>query len=144
MIGKLDLNLRSQVKDSHKDLEVWKMAIKLTRDVYLITQDYPKTEIYGISSQMRRASVSIGANIAEGAARQSTKDFIRFLYIAQGSASELDTLVEISYLTNLCEKSILNKLQKDIVTTLKMLRGLIQKLKLKSESQKISQLVTNH
>ena len=130
--------------DSHKDLEVWKMAIKLTRDVYLITQDYPKTEIYGISSQMRRASVSIGANIAEGAARQSTKDFIRFLYIAQGSASELDTLVEISYLTNLCEKSILNKLQKDIVTTLKMLRGLIQKLKLKSESQKISQLVTNH
>ena len=130
--------------DSHKDLEVWKMAIKLTRDVYLITQDYPKTEIYGISSQMRRASVSIGANIAEGAARQSTKDFIRFLYIAQGSASELDTLVEISYLTNLCEKSILNKLQKDIVTTLKMLRGLIQKLKLKSESQKISQLVTDH
>ena len=88
--------------------------------------------------------MSIGANIAEGAARQSTKDFIRFLYIAQGSASELDTLVEISYLTNLCEKSILNKLQKDIVTTLKMLRGLIQKLKLKSESQKISQLVTNH
>ena len=132
------------MKDSHKDLEVWKMAIKLTRDVYLITQDYPKTEIYGISSQMRRASVSIGANIAEGAARQSTKDFIRFLYIAQGSASELDTLVEISYLTNLCEKSILNKLQKDIVTTLKMLRGLIQKLKLKSESQKISQLVTDH
>ena len=69
---------------THKDLEVWKLAIKLAGDVYKITEKFPKKETFGMSSQMRRAAVSIGANIAEGAARQSKKEFLQFLSMIPG------------------------------------------------------------
>ena len=116
----------------HKDLDVWKIATNHAGNVYKITDEFPKKEIYGISAQMRRASVSIGANIAEGAARNPKKEFIRFLYIALGSASELDTLIEISYLTNLFDKGTLNELQSDNDRISRMLQGLIQNLKEKT------------
>jgi four helix bundle protein len=116
----------------HKDLDVWKSAINHAKNVYIITDGYPKNEIYGITSQMRRVSGSIGSNIAEGAARQSTREFIRFLYIALSSASELDTLVEISYITNLYEKSKLNALQNENERISRMIQGLIKNLKDKS------------
>ncbi len=76
---------------THKDLEVWKQAIELSKQVYELTRTYPKEEMFGLVSQMRRAAVSIASNIAEGAARQCNKEFVQFLYIAVGSASELDT-----------------------------------------------------
>jgi four helix bundle protein len=76
---------------THKDLEVWQEGIDLVEKVYHMTALFPSTEVYGLSSQMRRAAVSIPSNIAEGAARRGEKEFIQFLYVALGSLSELET-----------------------------------------------------
>ena len=76
---------------NHKDLNVWKSSIQLAKQVYHVTDEFPKEETYGLVSQMRRAAVSVASNIAEGAARRGTREFIRFLHMAAGSASELDT-----------------------------------------------------
>ena len=81
---------------SHKDLIVWQKAIELSKKTYLLTEKFPKEEIYGITSQMRRAVVSIPSNIAEGRSRGTRKDFIQFLRISLGSASELETQIEIA------------------------------------------------
>jgi four helix bundle protein len=76
---------------THKDLDVWKESMRLAQEVYRVTRAFPKEELYGLVSQMRRAAVSIPSNIAEGATRASTKEFIQFLYTASGSLSELET-----------------------------------------------------
>ena len=73
---------------THKDLDVWNKSIDLVEDIYKLTKEFPKEELYGLTNQLRRASVSISSNIAEGAARNSNKEFIQFLYIAKGSLSE--------------------------------------------------------
>lgn len=67
---------------NHKDLDVWKRSIGLVSKIYETTVDFPKEEIYGLTSQLKRAGISIPSNIAEGAARSSDKEFVRFLYIA--------------------------------------------------------------
>ena len=77
----------------HYELEAWKEAMRLVRIVYAITEDFPPEERFGLISQMRRAAVSVPANIAEGAARASKADFTRFLTISRGSLVELDTLL---------------------------------------------------
>ncbi len=76
---------------THKNLDVWKKSFQLVTDVYHLTSGFPKEEIFGLTNQIRRASVSIPSNIAEGAARNSDKELIHFLYIALGSHQELDT-----------------------------------------------------
>lgn len=76
---------------THKDLDVWKNSITPAKELYRLTENFPKEETYGLASQMKRAAVSIPSNIAEGAARNSTKEFIQFLYIALGSLAELET-----------------------------------------------------
>ena len=76
---------------SHEKLDVWKRSIDLVVSVYRLTENFPSEEKFGLTSQIRRASVSIPANIAEGAARESDKEFVRFLSIAQGSTSEVET-----------------------------------------------------
>lgn len=76
---------------SHEKLDVWKKSIDFVVQVYRMTETFPSEEKFGLISQIRRASISIPANIAEGAARESDKEFIRFLYIAQGSTSEVET-----------------------------------------------------
>jgi four helix bundle protein len=75
----------------HKRVEVWKKAIHLTSVIYGITNTLPASEVYGITSQMRRAVVSVASNIAEDAARHTKKEFVQFLHNAQGSLSELNT-----------------------------------------------------
>lgn len=76
---------------THKNLDVWKKSVQFVTDVYHLTSGFPKEEIFGLTNQIRRASVSIHSNIAEGAARNSDKELIHFLYIALGSHQELDT-----------------------------------------------------
>ena len=82
---------------SHKDLKVWQESMTLVTQIYKISEDFPKHEIYGLSSQIRRAAVSIPSNIAEGAGRKGENEFTRFLYIALGSLSEVETQLEISH-----------------------------------------------
>ena len=83
-----------------RDLNVWQRAVELSVTVYKVTQEFPKSELYGLTSQMRRSAVSIPSNIAEGFGR-SNKDFGRFLTIAQGSQAELYTQLEIAKRVNL-------------------------------------------
>ena len=80
---------------SYKDLIVWQKAKALAIAVYELTEQFPKSEIYGITSQMRRCSISIPSNIAEGRRRESRKDFCQFVRIAYGSGAELETQIEI-------------------------------------------------
>jgi four helix bundle protein len=110
--------------NNHKDLEVWKKSIELTKNVYLVTKNFPKEEIYGLINQIRRASVSIPSNIAEGASRQSNKEFIQFLYIALGSLAELETQLIISK-----EIGYIDKIDFDLEEIRKMILGLIKFLK---------------
>jgi four helix bundle protein len=79
------------MKRRHHDLQVWMEGMSLAKDVYAATASFPKEEIYGLTSQMRRAAVSLPSNIAEGAARGSKKEFLQFLVIARGSLMELET-----------------------------------------------------
>lgn len=76
---------------NHKDLEVWKKSMDLVEEVYALSKFFPDDEKFGLTNQIRRASVSVPSNISEGAARKSDKEFIQFLYIALGSLSELET-----------------------------------------------------
>jgi len=111
---------------THKDLEVWKQSIDLVTDIYRITEGFPKSEGFGLTSQIRRASVSVPANISEGAARNSTKEFIQFIYIGLGSLSELETLLIISEnLRFMQSEPFLNR----ITALRKMLIRLIQSLR---------------
>ena len=75
----------------HEKLDVWKKSVEMVTAIYEITRSFPADEGFGLVSQIRRAGISVPANIAEGAARQSEKEFCHFLSIAQGSASELET-----------------------------------------------------
>lgn len=81
----------------HEQLDVWKKSIDFTVEVYKITENFPKDERFGLISQIRRASVSIAANIAEGAGRKSDKEFLNFLSMSQGSASEVETELLIAF-----------------------------------------------
>jgi four helix bundle protein len=81
---------------THTDLEVWRRSVDLAAEVYKITQNFPRAEIFGLTGQMRRAAISIASNIAEGAGRRTTKDFICFIHIARGSLAELETQITIA------------------------------------------------
>ena len=82
---------------NHKDLDVWKESVLFAKEVYLLTNSFPKEELYGITSQIRRSVVSVPSNIAEGAARSSDKEFIQFLYISLGSLTEAETQLILSH-----------------------------------------------
>jgi four helix bundle protein len=84
------------VINNFRDLRVWQVAMDLIENIYLITQNFPPSETYGLSSQMRRAAVSIASNIAEGHAREYTKEYLHHISIAHGSLAELQTQVEVA------------------------------------------------
>ena len=112
---------------THKDLEAWQKSMTLVTNIYGITRDYPRKEDYGITSQIRRAVVSIPSNIAEGSARNTKKEYIQFLYIALGSISELETLLLISENLQYIEKSDTHITELTYIK--KLVPGLIRYLK---------------
>ena len=113
----------------HRKLNVWKKSMNFVKHVYQATETFPKSEIYGLSSQMRRSAVYIPSNLAEGAARKGKKEFSQYLNIAQGSISEIDTQIELSFILNFIEKDVYNDLMDELNTISKMLFGLSRSLK---------------
>lgn len=116
---------------THKDIEVWQKAIAFVMDLYHKTSSFPKEELYGLVSQLRRSTVSIPSNIAEGAALQSNKEYIQFLYVALGSLMDLDTQLIIAKNLNFLSNESLNDLQSKTNEIGKMLNGFIQYRKYK-------------
>lgn len=119
--------------ESFKDLIVWKKGIELVNDIYKVTKKIPKEELYGLTSQIRRAAISIPANIAEGWGRGTTKNYIQFLEISRGSLFELNTLVIISYNQEYISKEICVEIENKLNEIGRMLNALITKLDNKSK-----------
>ena len=114
---------------NHTKLIVWKTSMELLVKTYDYTSKMPKKEQFGFVSQMNRAALSIPSNIAEGAARHTTKDYIRFLHTALGSAAELETQYIASQMIKISTKDKLY--QEKIASVMRLLRGQIKSLKLK-------------
>jgi four helix bundle protein len=113
---------------SYKDLIVWQKAIELTIEIYSITKKFPKEEVYGLTSQIRRAAVSISSNIAEGSKRSSRKDFCNFLYNAYGSGAEIESQIIISKRLNYFSTDDCKKADGLLEEIMRMLNSLINKL----------------
>ncbi|RDY59937.1 four helix bundle protein [Flagellimonas nanhaiensis] len=115
---------------NYKNYKVWEKSHQLVISIYGITRDFPKSELYNLTSQMNRASVSIPTNIAEGCGRETQKEFIRFLYFASGSAHELDYLLllasELGYIESETSKNIISEIDE----IKKMLAALINTIKI--------------
>ena len=111
---------------THKDLKVWKDSIDFVTSLYKVTDSFPKSELYGLASQLRRAAVSIPSNIAERASRNHKKEFIQYLYISLASASEVDTQLVISNNLNFINEKELSILSNKLNEISKMLQGLIK------------------
>ena len=108
-----------------RDLIIWQRGVLLAEQVYQKTEGFPKAELYGLVSQMRRAAVSIPSNIAEGAERDSVKEFIHFLHIAKGSAAELRTQIYIAEKIGILHSQITKPLISETKELSAMLHGLI-------------------
>ena len=111
---------------THKDLKVWQESKDLVTQIYALSSKFPKEEIYSITAQIKRAAISIPSNIAEGAARDSNKEYIRFLYIALGSSAELDTQLIIARDLNFLDAKEFETIIEKLDQIGKMLSGLIK------------------
>ncbi len=116
---------------THKDLDAWKKAMELAQDVYLCTKRLPDDERFGLTSQLRRAAVSVPSNIAEGAARGSSVEFVRFLHIALGSLAELETQLLLVRSIGLCKD--IDDTMDLLETERRLLLGLIRHMKKRIE-----------
>lgn len=109
---------------NYEDLRVWSASIDFAEEIYKLTKEFPKEEIYGLTNQIRRSSVSVSSNIAEGCARGGTNEFIRFLNISSGSLGEVKTQLIISQRIGFIDKDTLNSLCKKIDEIGKMINAL--------------------
>lgn len=116
---------------SYKDLDVWKKSVALVTEIYQASSEFPKEEVYGLTSQIRRAAVSIPSNIAEGRGKRSTRDFIRFLNIAYGSLCEVETQLVIAANLGLLALDKLDSLTTSTSEIARMLNGLVTSLESK-------------
>ena len=113
---------------SFRGLLVWRQAMSLARNCYFLTKKLPKEELYGLIRQMRRAAVSVPANIAEGSGRSTKRDFVNFLRISQGSLRELETYLELIVEVGLVSRKNTEDLQMEVESVAKLLNRLIQSL----------------
>ena len=122
----LDFRLKKMgdFKD-YTDLDVWKESRNLVKHVYLITQTFPKEEIYGLSNQIKRAAISIPSNIAEGCGRNHVKDAMQFFYISRGSIFELETQLYLAFDLKFISEDELNSMLEKIKTCKKLINGFI-------------------
>lgn len=122
---------------SYKDLLVWQKAVVLLKEIYQVSRTFPKEEIYGITSQLRRAALSVISNIAEGHARRSTKEYLRFISIAYGSLAEAEAQLIVCFELGYITSEVKNELDKKISEIGKMMNGLIRALEGKLPESRI-------
>ena len=116
-------------KKRYKHLRVWQEAHQLVLLIYSVTSKFPKEELYGLISQIRRAAISVAANIVEGQSRKTKKEFLQFLYIASGSLAELEYYLDLSFDLHFINQNVYNKLDKQRLLVGKLLNGLMESLK---------------
>ena len=114
---------------SFRSLKVWEKSHRLTLDIYAFSKTFPREEVYGLTSQMRRASASIGMNIAEGCCRKGNVEMARFLQIAMGSASELEYQLLLAYDLEYLQNPAYERLSTQAIEVKRMLSSLMQKVK---------------
>jgi four helix bundle protein len=117
---------------SYRDLLVWQKAIELAVLIYRLSEGFPRAEVYGLTSQIRRASVSVPSNIAEGYGRGSRKEYLQFLYVAQGSLKELETQTILSQRLNYATAAQADRILSESEVIGKMLGSLIRSLRPKT------------
>lgn len=123
----------------YQKLVVWQKAMDIAKDCYVITHSFPKEEVFGMTSQIRRSAASVAANIAEGQGRSSTRDFLRFLSMAKGSLSELKTFLLLCQRVGLLNAEQLSNLMSTANEIGRMLSGLRKAL-----TERDEELATNH
>lgn len=119
--------------NSYRELAVWQRAMEMVTRLYRCTEEFPKREVYGLSSQLQRAAVSVPPNIAEGHARDSTKDFLRHLSFARGLLAEVETLLLVASQLRYITSEVCEKLLAEIEQISRMLRGLQKSLRARLE-----------
>ena len=117
---------------SYRDLITWQKAMDLVAGVYQVTKGFPREEAYGLSSQLRRAAVSIPSNIAEGQGRRSTKEFQHFLGVAYGSLQEVETQIILATRLGYCRSAQESQLLEQAAEVGKLINGLIKALRRKT------------
>jgi four helix bundle protein len=111
---------------SYKNLDAWKQSMDLVKEIYILTKEFPKEELYALTSQLKRAAVSIPCNIAEGIGRNYKKDTVQFLHISRGSIYELETLLNIGLMVGIINEKIFDKISLITDNCLKLINGLIR------------------
>ena len=111
---------------SYKKLDVWQQSMQLVKEIYLMAKSFPKEELYALTSQTKRAAVSVPCNIAEGIGRNYKKDTIQFLHISRGSLYEVETLLNIAVMVAIITEDSFNKIALLIEKCMQLLNGLIR------------------
>ena len=123
--------------ETHKDLRVWQQSIEMVTSIYLMTKAFPKDELFGLVSQMRRAAVSVPSNIAEGYARGTDREKLHFLRISSGSMSEIETQLMLSLNLGYISQESFDELSENVTSVWKQLNALISSLKKKLSPQEL-------
>ncbi len=110
---------------NYKTLDSWKKAMLLVKDIYVLVKSYPREELYALTSQSKRAAISIPCNIAEGIGRNTDKDTIQFLHVSRGSLYELETLLNIAVMVEIISEETFEAMTPKIDECLRLLNGLI-------------------
>ena len=121
--------MESKMDKPHKNLKAWTLSMDIAEGIYSATKTFPTEEKFGLMSQIRRSAVSIPSNIAEGAARNTKKEFVHFLHISQGSLSELDTQLELAFRLQYLDENTWEKFNDMLIEEDKIISGLIRSQK---------------
>jgi four helix bundle protein len=122
------------MSSDYKDLAAWKQAMELVREIYTVTRSFPREELFGLTSQMRRSAVSIPSNIAEGKGRYSQKELLQFLYKARGSLMELETQVYIARDLGYLDPQVGQCVSAKVLAVARILSGLIKRFQLEIQA----------
>jgi four helix bundle protein len=121
--------------ETHKDLRVWQQGIEMVTSIFMMTKAFPKDEVFGLVSQMRRAAVSVPSNIVEGYARGTDREKLHFLRISSGSMSEIETQLMLSLNLGYISQEVYDELSERVTSVWKQLNALISSLKKRLNSQ---------